>query len=1477
MNKKLFLRTCIFFVFIILFFGMVSAIFEEDNSIIGNNKGDFNYHLKDNFLVGDADILEDKVDSEGLQQSDFKGYIIEFEEEPILVKKVELEKKAEENEKFIEEHPILSTVSTFKFWAIDSESVPGKVQNYQKDLGQNHQGVKENILNTLFEQRRNKVASEYKNSEGTIKVLGEYKSVLNGIALDISVQEAKEVENVDGVKRVSPNYEINMMLDESVPLIQDGILAGQLDEDGNDCLSSGKQCLTGEGITIGIIDTGIDYTHEDLGGSVIDEQRVYEKITASRDSSYPFITTQQISIDNNRLAYTSKDKVKIYYFNTHETTEIELFSPGLDVIRLSLEGDILTYYASNPSLNIIGDASIYYYNLDTREHKVIESNIASVNNLFSSEGKVVYTKTINSESNIYVYNTITGEKNVITEDSIYQYYPAVSNNFVAYAIDSGNCFEKVVIYNMDTKESEDLLIENVGPILAFEDKKIIYNDCDINNYDPNWKVISLYDLETNERTVLRNFEGNIGAKSLIFSTPSAAIGDGIFYFSKSGFNGNIVAYDIKLNRFVEINPFTVSGDIAAEGNRICFISNDMNIYCHDYNPDNDYTLPNLNLFNSKVIGGYDFFNNDDDPMDDQGHGTHCAGIAAGNGVLKGVAPDAELYAYKVCDSNGCPWSAIISAIERSVDPNSDGNYEDKLDVISLSFGGPGNPDDVISQAIDNVVDVGVVAVIAAGNSGPSEQTIGSPGTARKAITVGAIDKQNNIAGFSSRGPVFWNDEDGNKKIIIKPDVVAPGVDICSTQYGSAWQDSQCLDNEHTAISGTSMATPHVAGAVAILKQKNPSWTPEEIKSALKSTAVDLGENIITQGAGKINLKEAVKLNFPLEMSWDFYVYVDSKINNIYDKIEIKGIFPEDYDSLNVEWKKEGEGNLKTSGIKIVGENSIVAEFNPEGIISETGDYQFRVKINKNSVEKESVAEIYFDKDLKKGWPIREDTVSDKSNPIIVDLDNNGKQEIIFGAFGTPKIYVYNYDGTSFLNWPVSAGSYSLSPSVGDIGGDGVEEIVASSNDGGIYIFDISGKIINNWNVGFPISEITTPSLGDVNNDGQLEIVVSLRDKSSDFVSWIYVWDHNGRLLDGWPVKLGDESSLHPYLNPSIGDINNDGYLDIIVTSLNFNNPSKVYAFNYDGLLLNGWPVTVTESDTGFDFSPSLGDINNNRYLEVVGNGRNGGQSKIFVWDYNGRLLNGWPKDNSGWSSISLGNINSDEDIEIISGTSVFSSKGLLIQEYKDSISGDLYGNRFSPIIADLNTDKKSDFINIYNKRLYAWDSDGNLIGDLHKTSYPVDSASAISDLDDNGKFDFVAIDSGNFIYVWELDAPYNPDSMDWPMFQHDPQHTGCYDCEELSPTTKPNSQLSNNGDSDIQGILKINIFKLVKEDEWEERGEVLYQENVILPAGGSIDLGEIFNSKEFSLPAQGKYKIYASFNTKSGESVETEWEFEVIE
>ncbi len=259
----------------------------------------------------------------------------------------------------------------------------------------------------------------------------------------------------------------------------------------------------------------------------------------------------------------------------------------------------------------------------------------------------------------------------------------------------------------------------------------------------------------------------------------------------------------------------------------------------------------------KVAGGYDIINDDGDPMDDDGHGTHVAGIVAADAdSIKGVAPHAILYAYKALDATGRGLdSDIIEAIERTVDPDQNEDDADRLDVVNLSLGrDKGSPTDPTSVAVDNAVQLGIVFCVAAGNSGgrtpvqgkednyffDGSQTINSPGTAERAITVGASDISDTHARFSSRGP-------NRMSFSIKPEVLAPGVDINSTYLGSGFR----------VLSGTSMATPMVTGVAALIKSVHSSWSPAMIKSALVNQAKDLGLSAYLQGGGRVQAMNAV--------------------------------------------------------------------------------------------------------------------------------------------------------------------------------------------------------------------------------------------------------------------------------------------------------------------------------------------------------------------------------------------------------------------------------------------------------------------------------------------------------------------------------------------------------------------------------------------------------------------------------------------
>ncbi|MFD3454353.1 S8 family peptidase [Streptomyces sp. NPDC058691] len=234
-----------------------------------------------------------------------------------------------------------------------------------------------------------------------------------------------------------------------------------------------------------------------------------------------------------------------------------------------------------------------------------------------------------------------------------------------------------------------------------------------------------------------------------------------------------------------------------------------------------------------------------------GHGTHVASIvggtgAASSGTRRGVAPHADLLVGKVLGDDGYgSESAVIAGMEWAAGEHA------KVVNMSLGSDAPTDGTDPMSQALNTLSSPGgTLFVVAAGNAGEQgDSTIGSPGAADAALTVGAVDRDDSLASFSSRGPRL-----GDKAV--KPDVTAPGVGIVAARASGTTMGDP-VDANYTAASGTSMATPHVAGAAALLAQEHPDWNAQALKDALISTAHTVaGTKVTAQGGGRIDLATA---------------------------------------------------------------------------------------------------------------------------------------------------------------------------------------------------------------------------------------------------------------------------------------------------------------------------------------------------------------------------------------------------------------------------------------------------------------------------------------------------------------------------------------------------------------------------------------------------------------------------------------------
>jgi subtilisin family serine protease len=241
------------------------------------------------------------------------------------------------------------------------------------------------------------------------------------------------------------------------------------------------------------------------------------------------------------------------------------------------------------------------------------------------------------------------------------------------------------------------------------------------------------------------------------------------------------------------------------------------------------------------------FTGENTTADHDGHGTHVAGILAGDGTAsdgtyRGVAPNATYLDVRVLGSfGGGRLSDVIDGLEWATDRGAD--------VASLSLGAPtGTPraDDLLAAAVADATAQGTLVVAAAGNGGPTALTVGTPGIAADALTVGATNRSGTgVAGFSSRGPT--------PGLFVKPDVVAPGTAVTSAAAAAPYPNRSYVE-----LSGTSMATPVVSGVAALVLAADPTAAPDRVRARLASTADPLGSaTAYDAGTGRVNATAAL--------------------------------------------------------------------------------------------------------------------------------------------------------------------------------------------------------------------------------------------------------------------------------------------------------------------------------------------------------------------------------------------------------------------------------------------------------------------------------------------------------------------------------------------------------------------------------------------------------------------------------------------
>ena len=887
------------------------------------------------------------------------GFLVELEKKSLLRQKADL---SEENE-------------------LNSElgkrvvSVSESIQNYAEEVNNDQERIKQEIEYIIG---RNNAVDDRRISSASKPSINSFKNVFNGFLVnDISYKEVSKIRSIDGVKRVIPNYEVKANLYDSVPMIN-----------APDLWTNG---YTGKGVKIAVIDTGVDYTHADLGGNAMNQggnKLIFEDVLTG--DRLVLNNGQDINLSGNIInglkAYfpvsIHRDQLVLEWKADDEgfiTEESILKIPGLDNIYFNLT-DIVndpeeTYgelYLFGKYRNEDGSSSEEAFKLEKASNKFnIGEGLWSLfmrldkDNLpnMLKEGKYqtyegdfkdyeqkifLGNLTLRNFSDMdYKYGEPTVGIRVAHGDFVLNYtlkfmsqpywgklnrtvIEILGRKYYVSAEDWTATFNSKVVGGYDfVNNDEDPMddnghgthcaataagngnfvreIENPASFSFFvsgDDTAGVR--AQLHDYDVELGVLygngthfNLVGLGPNSEiavsyadtiTVNQSRDSYFVVSNIQFSQTKTAIlelskVDDIDGITVRDYSGNTVASDKRIGSSFDAADITLTVDSYSQADNTATFSISggignfytiydkygyhINLPPDSYFPASDYTFNTFDEDGFIKNTNHFYWSYGEVSLKSTGNsggggsGGGSGGDIPGTGSgLRGVAPDAELYAYKVLDASGSGWTNdIIAAFEKVVDPNGDGDFSDHMDIASMSFGAGCweydencGPDDPMSTAVDNMVDNGVVAVVAAGNNGPGKGSIGSPGTARKAITVGAVDKQKRLASFSSRGPVSWSGG-----YLVKPDVVAPGVSICAAKYPDVSYGKDCFDETHLSISGTSMATPHVAGAAALLLQKNPSWNPADVKSALMIGAEKLDYKTNEVGAGLIDVNKSSSL------------------------------------------------------------------------------------------------------------------------------------------------------------------------------------------------------------------------------------------------------------------------------------------------------------------------------------------------------------------------------------------------------------------------------------------------------------------------------------------------------------------------------------------------------------------------------------------------------------------------------------------
>lgn len=794
--------------------------------------------------------------------------------------------------------------------------------------------------------------------------------------------------------------------------------------------------------------------------------------------------------------------------------------------------------------------------------------------------------------------------------------------------------------------------------------------------------------------------------------------------------------------------------------------------------------------------GWDWIENDGDPMDAHGHGTHMAGTLAAtgnNGIgVAGMSWNSKIMALRFLGADGYGYAdKAAAALIYAADMGAR--------VSSNSYGGYGQ-----SQVEDDAIryghNKGMVSVIAAANSNDDALNY-SPASSDLALTIAASDYNDAKAYFSN-----WGE---------KIDVAAPGVEILSTR-GSV--NSMCTAprtvGNYCHVSGTSMATPHVAGLAALILSKNPSLTPEAVRQIIRTSSVDLGAAGKDKdfGYGRIDANAAFNLaNTPVlapiitsPVSRTTINGTNAQIIGTADgvnfssyKVEIGlGRLPAYWTTLVTSTTPVTNGVLSTIDTTTLTDGIYIIRLSTTDTNGKT--YQFQIHdIEIDNFDAEIVTPLgYMAKGsiavmgsavVKNSLTLQNYTIEwgEGTNPISftsngITLANGGIQPIINGQLATfdtsqltdgqqytVRLTVLANNGlsvqkttTSIVDkdivngWPKvifqnTVENFGSPTAMADLDGDGSKEIVVAAADGKVYAYSKNGSTLP----GFPFvvsagyGFFWGANIDDIDKDGKKEIIAKA---SFDLARGgkLYIIKSDGTAYTGWPVP-----TINTYKSadgtPLIVDLDNDGTKEIVVTGDGNYKQITIHAYRLNGTEITGFPKTTPIEETLNNFgSLSATDMDKDGKVELaIGNA-----NKFYLFDNQGNLLPGWPYvassnvnfDSPGAFGDIDGNGNSelaaigDDPATDQAYVYIWRKDGTLFTNYPQVPAGIQEFNNLSrlnsPSIADIDNDGKDEIV-IGMEKVVVFDEQGIT---SFTTSVPGFNPPAIGDINGDGNVDFVS-------------------------------------------------------------------------------------------------------------------------------------------